>query len=360
MNNGSHVTGEIGRTAVAGKIAFRLRAFESLTNGGLTGGTAHNQFFSDGIGGLSAGEGALDHEASGGMPGVAEQVGGAIEQGLNGRAGGGPGQCVAKVSNGAGGIAIERFTEEILFIAEGGVEAGSINAHGGGEIGEGSALVTFFPEDEESGVKGLVGVEGAGSADDGGGFFHFLPIDTINLLTAAVQSDRLCTQRYIKKQNTLHKESSMSTPINAPDLTQRPPRSVRVRLGGYVILPRMLDKCRATIAGKNGEFNYNCPLDQHLVNFLGMDPVALKAEVATGKGDGEILEWINKNAKNKPQPWEIEQWTEYQGRRGPTGDTETINYFAERVAKISKERPDIKTWADYLDLDDHCTFGGKA
>ena len=33
---------------------------------------------------------------------------------------------------------------------------------------------------------------------------------------------------------------------NAPDLTQRPPRSPRVRLGGFVILPRMLDKGRAT------------------------------------------------------------------------------------------------------------------
>ena len=37
------------------------------------------------------------------------------------------------------------------------------------------------------------------------------------------------------------------------DLTQRPPRSFRVRLGNYVILARMLDKGRATVAGKNGE-----------------------------------------------------------------------------------------------------------
>ena len=28
---------------------------------------------------------------------------------------------------------------------------------------------------------------------------------------------------------------------NAPDLTHRPPRSPRARLGGCVILPRMLD-----------------------------------------------------------------------------------------------------------------------
>ncbi len=37
----------------------------------------------------------------------------------------------------------------------------------------------------------------------------------------------------------------MSSSISAPDLTQRPPRSPRVRLGGLVLLPRMLDKGRA-------------------------------------------------------------------------------------------------------------------
>jgi len=29
----------------------------------------------------------------------------------------------------------------------------------------------------------------------------------------------------------------------------------------------MLDKGRATIAGRNGEYNYDCPLDQHIINF---------------------------------------------------------------------------------------------
>ncbi len=57
---------------------------------------------------------------------------------------------------------------------------------------------------------------------------------------------------------------------NAPDLTQRAPRSPRVRLGGYTILPRMLDKGRATLAGKNGEFNYNCPLDERFENFAAL------------------------------------------------------------------------------------------
>ena len=57
------------------------------------------------------------------------------------------------------------------------------------------------------------------------------------------------------------------------DLTQRPPRSFRVRLGNYVILARMLDKGRATLAKKNGEYNYNSATDQRLVNFLALIPM---------------------------------------------------------------------------------------
>src|SRR6202044_3130060 len=44
--------------------------------------------------------------------------------------------------------------------------------------------------------------------------------------------------------------------LHTPDLTKFPPRSGRVRLGGYVILPRCLDKGRATLAGKNGEYHF--------------------------------------------------------------------------------------------------------
>ena len=67
--------------------------------------------------------------------------------------------------------------------------------------------------------------------------------------------------------------------IAALDLTQRPPRSPRSRLGGYALLPRMLDKGQATLAKKNGEYNYNCATDQHLVRFLGFDPKALLKEL---------------------------------------------------------------------------------
>ncbi len=147
---------------------------------------------------------------------------------------------------------------------------------------------------------------------------------------------------------------------HAPDLNQRPPRSCRVRLGGYVLLARIIDKGRAELAGAAGEFKYNNPIDRHWFNFTGVTPEELKAELASGKGDGEILEWVQKNAPNKREPWEIRQWSKYHNERGPDGDVETLEFFAEKVGEFSKTREDVITWFDFLDLDDHVTFGGKA
>jgi len=144
------------------------------------------------------------------------------------------------------------------------------------------------------------------------------------------------------------------------DLTQRPPRSFRVRLGNYVVLARMLDKGRATLAGKNGEYIYNSPTDQHLVKFLGFDPDALLKELATGKGDGELLEWVQAHSKTPRAGWEIEAWSAFMDKRAPDTDAETLAFFAEHLGRLSKTREDIKTFFEFGELDDYVSFGGKA
>ena len=107
-------------------------------------------------------------------------------------------------------------------------------------------------------------------------------------------------QKAICWKNSLRRRSKpvlgLSMAVTAINLTKRPPRSPRVRLGGLVILPRMLDKCRATIAGKAGEFHFNCPLDQRFFNFVGIDAPQLKKQPARGKSDGEMLDWIESHA----------------------------------------------------------------
>src|SRR2546423_4500596 len=139
---------------------------------------------------------------------------------------------------------------------------------------------------------------------------------------------------------------------NTPDLTKRPPRSARVRLGGYVILPRMLDKGRALIAGKKGEYSFACPLDQRCREFAGIDPEALKKQLAAGKGDGEILEWVQKNAKIKRTDSEIATWSCFAEHRVPT-DRESREFFNELQEKAAPKREDIATWFDLLVVDDY-------
>ena len=146
---------------------------------------------------------------------------------------------------------------------------------------------------------------------------------------------------------------------NAPDLTKRPPRSARVRLGGFAILPRMLDKGRATIAGNVGEYHYNCPLDGRFLEFAGVSAEALKKQLAAGKGDGEILEWIKKNAKNKRTDAEIAAWSAHQDQR-PPADPESRAYFNDLHQKTAAKREDIVSWFDLLDVDDYVSFGGQA
>ncbi len=145
--------------------------------------------------------------------------------------------------------------------------------------------------------------------------------------------------------------------LHTPDLTKFPPRSARVRLGGYAILPRMLDKGRATLAGKNGEYHYACPLDQGFLEFVGIDPEALKKELS--KSDTEILEWITANAKNKKTAPEIIAWTQWQENRAPN-NPDSREYFNGLHKAVAPARTDIATWFDVLDADDFASFGGKA
>lgn len=147
--------------------------------------------------------------------------------------------------------------------------------------------------------------------------------------------------------------------VSSIDLTARPPRSARVRLGGFVILPRALDKGRAKLAGALGEYHYDCPLDKRFLSFVQIEGDALLAQLATGKGDGEILAWILENAGRKPTTWEIAQWTAFQENSIP-GSLQYKEHLVKQLAAHAPARDDILTLFDWLDLDDHLTFGGKA
>ena len=145
--------------------------------------------------------------------------------------------------------------------------------------------------------------------------------------------------------------------MNITDLTQRPPRSPRVKLGGYVILPRMLDKGRAQLAGKAGEYHFACPLDQRLLSFTGLSAEEILNLLKQGKSDTEVLAWIRERLNQNE--WEIATWSEYQNRRGPS-DNESREHYNESIQKLAPDRDDLVTWFDLLEIDDYVSFGGAA
>jgi hypothetical protein len=144
--------------------------------------------------------------------------------------------------------------------------------------------------------------------------------------------------------------------LSKPDLTQHPPRSPRVQLGGYVHLPRLLDKARATIAGKNGDYHYDCALDQNFFAFTGITAKALLAEVRKGRTDSQMLAWVQAHTKRLPA--EIAAWSTWLRTHAP-GGSEGHDWFGEVITEAAKSRRDIFGFFDLLDLDDYVSFGGK-
>jgi hypothetical protein len=145
--------------------------------------------------------------------------------------------------------------------------------------------------------------------------------------------------------------------LSKPDLTQHPPRSPRVQLGGYVHLPRLLDKARATVAGKQGEYHFNCPLDQHFFTFTGIKAKALLAEVKKGRSDSQMLKWVRAHTNRHAS--EIAGWCTWMRGHAP-GGAEGHEWISSIIKKNTGGRDDVYGFFDLLDMDDYASFGGKA
>jgi hypothetical protein len=90
------------------------------------------------------------------------------------------------------------------------------------------------------------------------------------------------------------------------------PRGPHVKLGGYALAARALDKCRSALVGWQGDYLSNCPLDQRWLRFVGIDYDSFRSFVATGATDEEVGVWIGEHAKKRP-PGEIEAWNKREG-----------------------------------------------
>jgi len=133
------------------------------------------------------------------------------------------------------------------------------------------------------------------------------------------------------------------------DLTTSYPRSVRDKLFGLVQIGRAIDKGKATAIGKEGEYHYNCVMDQAVFAFLAIDHEALLDAIKNAKSDAAIEAYV-KSFIDKKSPQEIEAWNHEWLTHTPEGDSR--NYFLELRNRIAPDRTDVTTWPDLLDLDE--------
>ncbi len=144
--------------------------------------------------------------------------------------------------------------------------------------------------------------------------------------------------------------------IHAKDLTKEAPRSAYETINGFAILARAIDKGRATIAGTNGDYNFDCPVDNMILGFVGIKGEELKAKLAAGATDEEIGQWM-KEVSGKSDgdiaAWSNSFRSDFSYANHP--DEGKRAWFRGECERLGLN-PETTTLFDYLEVDDKASF----
>ena len=135
-------------------------------------------------------------------------------------------------------------------------------------------------------------------------------------------------------------------------------RSPRERLGGYVILPRLIDKVRLHAQGLLPEpyvpflLRPGLPLDGRFLAFTGLQPEALRQAVLSNDDDEAILAWVTATALLHTSQ-EIEAWSDGLVRLQPD------RALARLLGRLSPELAKQVEFTqhplfDLIDMDERC------
>src|SRR5438045_3300760 len=135
----------------------------------------------------------------------------------------------------------------------------------------------------------------------------------------------------------------MKKKVTGKDLTKEATRRPRIRVGGYAILGRTIDKCRALVAGDIGEYHFDCPLDNMLFSFKGVKGDDFKAQIEQGAGVQEMVEWLNQSGEKKT-PEEIKRCAEEVEASSLYNDPEKRDFFVEETRKLGLDSAKTTTF----------------
>ena len=134
------------------------------------------------------------------------------------------------------------------------------------------------------------------------------------------------------------------------DLAKQYPRSPYDKIGGYVMIGRTSDKACAKHDNTLGEYIYNCPLDQVLFEFLGLDAEDFLSAVMPGATDDEVIKWVKANQVPRDEA-EAEEFNKSISGLGPE-DEESRAYFENTRQQVAPNRPDLHSWFDLIEVDE--------
>src|SRR5215469_709583 len=130
------------------------------------------------------------------------------------------------------------------------------------------------------------------------------------------------------------------------------PRSPYEKLGGYVHLPRLIDKARLHRKGLLDGYNYKTVgFDKHLLAFLKIDGDAFEEITSKLDDDVAILKWVQKNgAQHSPQ--EIDHWNQAMIARHPDTAAKKARFLHFLKESGGEGRKDIRTYFELIEFDE--------
>jgi hypothetical protein len=139
--------------------------------------------------------------------------------------------------------------------------------------------------------------------------------------------------------------------VVAKDLTREPPRSPHAQVGGYVLLGRIIDKCRASLAGTAGEYVYDAPMDRYFFDFARIDADALRDFVATGADDEAVGKWVRERSERNDT--EVKLWNiQLKEKRISELPPHVQGYMHDYIERHIPAHRRVRTVFDIYDLEE--------
>jgi len=130
------------------------------------------------------------------------------------------------------------------------------------------------------------------------------------------------------------------------------PRSPYEKLGGYVHLPRLIDKAKLHHKGLLNGYNYKTVgFDKHLLAFLKLNGDAFEEAANRLEDDKAIWQWVQENGV-KHSDEEVDHWNKEMTLRHPDTAAKKARFVHFLKEAGGNGRKDIRTYFDLIEFDE--------